>query len=124
MGRRTNAEILIDHLRGQPSNQASPRRLAELTGWPLDKVKRVAEFANADPDVELHIGKGGTVQTRGTERGSSNGLYDEVARVITKFWGPRQLGLRNISVLDTSRAGTRGQGVWAHPDLVIAADPR
>jgi hypothetical protein len=95
-----------------------------LTGWSLEKVERVVKAGNENPDVEVHIGKGGTVQHRGSERGTSNGLYDAIIRIIKTYWGPRDLGLRNISVADTSRAGTRGQGVWSHPDLVIAADPR
>ena len=122
--RRSYAEILIDHLKTQPSNQASLRRLSELSGWPIEKVQKVVAVANADPSVALSIGPGGTIQHRGTERGSSNGLYADVARVILNYWGPRQIGLRNISAVDTSRAGTRGKGVWLHPDLVLAADPR
>lgn len=124
LARRSFAEILIDVLKEQPSHQASPRRLAELTGWPLEKVERVVAASRNDPNIALEVGRGGTVQHRGTERGSSVGVYRDVQRIITDYWGPRDLGLRNISVFDTSKAGTRGAGVWAHPDLVIAADPR
>lgn len=121
MTRRTNAQILIDLLKGLPANQASPRRLADLTGWSIEKVVGIV-YASSD-ELALQVGRGGTIQYRGTERGSTNGLTTEIERVITKYWGPRQLRLRNITVMNTSGAGKRGGGSWVHPDLVVAADP-
>jgi hypothetical protein len=124
VGRRTDVELLVSHLIGQESCQASIRRLTLLTGWDDSKVRRVVDKAIANPMVSVHIGRGGTVKYRGLERASSNGLYSDVARVIKKYWGPRQLGLRSIDVIQTATGGKRGEGVWIHPDLVVAADPR
>jgi len=122
--RRTNVEILVDTLKRIDGNQASERRLAELTGWSSDKVRRIVQAAATDRIVEIQIGRGGVVQFRGSEVVSANGLYSDVARVVERYWGPQQLGLRNILTVETSRAGRRGQGVWSHPDLVLLADPR
>ncbi|MGE0139682.1 MAG: hypothetical protein AB7R77_17845 [Ilumatobacteraceae bacterium] len=123
MARRTDLALLIDALKDQPGEQASPRKVADLLGWESDKVRRVAERANDDPSIPLYIAKGGVIAHRGSERGASVGIYADVARVIATYWGPRELGLRNIDVIGTSRSGTRGGGVWTHPDLVVAADP-
>jgi hypothetical protein len=124
MARRTNVEILIDILKSLERSQASPRRLAELTGWDEEKVRRVVREAADNPHVELFVGPGGTVKHRGTERTSSNGLYEDLARILARYWGPQELGLRRIDCLDTSRGGTRGRGTWVHPDIVVVADPR
>ena len=121
--RRTDVQIVIDMLRQQPSNQASPRRLAELLGWDLTNVQRVTSKANQDGGDAIHIGRGGVIQHRGTER-AANGLYSDIARIIADYWGPRALGLRNITPIHTARGGSRGEGVWTHPDLVVAADPK
>ena len=123
MARRTDLELLIDTLKSQPGEQASPLRLAGLLGWELDKVGRVATKGNESQSVPVFIAKGGVIKHRGSERGASVGIYADVARVITTYWGPREVGLRNIDVIGTSRSGTRGGGVWTHPDLVVAADP-
>jgi hypothetical protein len=123
MMRRTDPQILIDKLEEQPSNQASPRRLAELLEWDIEKVHKVVTRATADRAFGVQVGRGGVVQYRGRERMSSNGLYADVARVIASYWGPRELRLRNISTMITAQSGRRGSGVWTHPDLVVAADP-
>jgi hypothetical protein len=123
VARRTDVQLLVRHLSEQRSCQASVRRLTVLTGWDEDKVKRVVETARANPMVNVHIGRGGTVQYRGIERTAFNGLYSDVARVIATYWGPRELGLRNVDVIASATGGRRGGGVWTHPDLVIAADP-
>lgn len=124
MGRRTDPQILVDHLRGQPNNSASPERLSAITGWPADKVARAIQRGVKDPYLALHIGRGGTVQFRGEEASAQPGIYNDVARIITSYWGPRELGLRNTTVAFSARGGTRGWGTWTHPDLVVSADPR
>lgn len=121
--RRTDMQLLIDTLNEHPGQQASPRRLAELLGWELEKVKRVAEKGDASPFVPLFIGKGGVIKHRGSEGGPVAGIYSDVARIIRDHWGPKELGLRNIDTIMTSRGGTRSEGVWSHPDMVVAADP-
>jgi hypothetical protein len=123
VARRTDVQILVNHLISQESCQASVRRLTILTGWDEDKVRRVVENASTNPMINVHVGRGGTVQYRGTERTSSNGLYSDVARVLATYWASRELNLRNVDVIVTATGGTRGGGVWTHPDLVIAADP-
>ena len=124
MGRRTDPQILVSHLRDQPNNSASPARLSILTGWPPDKVARAIRRGIEDPYLALHIGRGGTVQFRGEEASAQPGIYSDVARIITGYWGPRELGLRNTTVAFSARSGSRGWGAWTHPDLVVSADPR
>lgn len=124
MGRRTDLELLIAMLRAQPGEQASRQRSAALLAWDEAKVVRVATKGSDDPAIPIYIAAGGVIKHRGSERGASAGIYADVARVITDYWGPRKLGLRNINTFDTSRSGRRGEGVWTHPDLVVAADPR
>ncbi len=123
MGRRTDLALLIEALKTQPHEQASPKKLAGLLGWELDKVRSVAAKGNDNASVPVFIAKGGVIKHRGSERGSTVGIYSDVARVITAYWGPRVLGLKNIDVIGTSRSGARSGGVWTHPDLVVAADP-
>jgi len=123
VARRTDLQLLVDALKGQPGEQASPRRLGERLGWDADKVRRVAAKANADPMTPLFIGKGGVIKHRGSERGASVGIYADVAHVIETSWGPGEMRLRDINTVVTARSGRRNGGVWTHPDLVIAADP-
>jgi hypothetical protein len=123
MGRRTDLQLLIDALKAQPGEQASPRKLGEWLGWDADKVRRIAVKANADPSTPLFIGKGGVIKHRGSERGASVGIYADVAHVIETSWGPKEMGLRDIDTIGTARSGRRNGGVWTHPDLVIAANP-
>ena len=123
MPRRTEPEILADALKRMPSNQASPDRLAAAVGWEVEKVRRVARRGDEDPTFPLWFGPGGVIKYRGSESDFSNGLYEDIARVITSYWGERDFGLRKISTIFTARAGRRGGGIWTHPDLVIAADP-
>ena len=123
MARRTDLAMLIDALKSQPGEQASPPRLAGLLGWDQAKVRRVARTGNDSPSVPVFIAKGGVITHRGSERGATVGIYADVARIITTYWGPRTMGLRNIDVIGTSRSGKHGGGVWTHPDLVVAADP-
>lgn len=122
MGRRSNLQLLVDALKEQTNNQGSPKALGALLGWEPEKVTQVAKKPEA-VGAWVSVGKGGVIQFRGREN-HSNGLYADVARVIETYWGPRQLGLRNIDTIATAQAGTRGTGVWTHPDLVVAADPR
>jgi hypothetical protein len=123
VGRRTDLELLIAVLRTQPGEQASRRRAATLLGWDEAKVARVAAKGNDDSLTPIHIAPGGVIKHRGSERGVSAGIYADVARVIIDYWGPRARGLRNIEAIHTARSGRRNEGVWSHPDLVIAADP-
>jgi hypothetical protein len=123
MPRRTDLELLIDMLKTQPDEQASSLRLASLLGWEQGKVKRVAARGNDDPTIPVFVAKAGVIKHRGSERGATVGIYADVARVIAAYWGPREVGLRNIDIVPTARSGTRGGGVWTHPDLVVAADP-
>jgi hypothetical protein len=123
MARRTELQLLIDALKAHPGEQASPRRLGEWLGWETDKVRRVADKANADPSTPLFIGKGGVIKHRGSERGAAVGIYADVAHVIETSWGPKEMGLRDIHTIGTARSGRRNGGVWTHPDLVIAANP-
>jgi hypothetical protein len=123
MGRRTDLELMIASLKTQSGEQASSRKLAGLLGWELTKVNRIAAKANEDPSVSVFIAKGGVIKYRGSERGVLVGIYADVARVITTYWGPREMGLRNIDAIGTARSGTRTGGIWTHPDLVVAADP-
>lgn len=124
MGRRTDVDILVAALTQMPSNQASPRRLATDLRWDVDKVERVVSRANKELKGDVYSAQGGVVKYRGLERVSSNGLYDEVANVIKKHWGPKVMGLRNILTIPTATAGKRTGRIWTHPDLVLAADPR
>lgn len=124
MARRTDLQLLTDMLKTQADEQASPARLAGLLGWEVEKVKRVAAKGDSTPSTPIFIAKGGVIKHRGSERGASVGIYADVSRVITSYWGERVAGLRNIDVISTARSGTRRDGVWTHPDLVIAADPR
>ncbi len=123
MGRRTDVELLVDVLKSMPSNQASPRRLAEALNWTPEKIERAVERAKVERHGDVHTGAGGVVKYRGVERVGSNGLYDEVATVIAKHWGPKEMRLKNIATLPTATAGTRDGRMWTHPDLVLAADP-
>ncbi len=124
MARRTDVEILANALKKLPGNQASVAKLGAELAWDVAKVKHVVTRAVVIPGMPVYTAKGGVIKYRGSERGASVGLYADVARIIGTYWGPRDLGLRNIATIDTARAGTRGQGVWTHPDLVVAADPR
>ena len=124
MARRTDIDILIDVLRGLPRHQASRGRVGLESGWSADKVERVVRRAVAVTSGAVFIGRGGIVKYRGSERGADVGLYADVERIISAYWGHRSAGLRNVSVLRTARSGRRSAGVWTHPDLVIAADPR
>jgi len=124
MARRTDVAILVDLLRTVPRNQSSRRRIAALVGWSEAKADRVVDRAISDPSAQVFVGRGGVIKYRGSESGADVGLYADVARVIRSYWGERYAGLRNISVLHTARSGKRRAGVWTHPDLVIAADPR
>jgi hypothetical protein len=121
--KKTDPERLIEVLVGQDNNRASVSRLVTLTGWVEAKVRRVVERASDEFDLPLGAGPGGVIQYWGGENMSSNGIYSGVARVIENYWGPRDFKLRAISVIETAKSGTKGAGVWTHPDLVIAADP-
>lgn len=94
-----------------------------MLGWETEKVQRVATLGNDDPSVPVFVAKGGVIKYRGSEVGTSVGLYQDIARIIRQYWGERVLRLRNIEVIVTAHSGRRGAGVWTHPDLVIAADP-
>jgi hypothetical protein len=124
VNRRTHLQLLIDTLREQNENQASPQRLSTLLNWDIEKVRRIARQGDDDPSVPVHIAKGGVVKYRGSERGASVGIYSDIANVFSGHWARQQLGLRNIVAVVTAKSGTRGAGVWTHPDLVVAADPR
>ena len=88
-----------------------------------EKVRRVVDSAKLNPRTQLNFGRGGVLQFRGSERYGPTGLYSDVARILRNYWGPKR-GLREIEVCMTARAGRRGQGAWAHPDLVMLAFPR
>jgi len=123
MGRRTNVEVVIDYLKSCTHHSATIRTIARDLGWTAEKVSRVMDRAEME-GANLHRARGGAIKYRGSERGASNGLYRDIIKVATRYWAPRTLKLRNISVFDTSKAGQRSAGVWSHPDLVMAADPR
>ena len=113
MGRRTDPQILVDHLRDQPRNSASPTRLSALTGWPADKVERAIQRGRTPP--ALHIGRGGLSVSR---RGSSARPDLQRRRKNSRVTGPRELGLGDVAF------GTVVDGAPGHPDLVVSADPR
>jgi len=121
--RRTDPELLADVLKAFENNQASASRLSQAMDWEIDKVQRVVDRAIAEGQLSISRGPGGVIKYRGGERMGSNGFYADVARVIRDYWGQRNFGLRNVDTIETAKAGTRGSGVWTHPDLVIAADP-
>ena len=110
-------EALAEHLhRLEEAEKRDHRKL----GRDLDLFSFPDELGSG---LAVFHPKGGVIKHRGSERGVSAGIYADVARVIATYWGPRELGLRNIDVIGTARSGTRGGGVWTHPDLVVAADP-
>lgn len=121
MSRPSYEAVLIEKLAKEPKGQASPRRLAELLNWPIERVQKVVNATQRS--AQLHSGPGGVIQYRGDERNSDNGLYADVNRVIKTYWAARHFDLRNVDVAVTAKGGTRGSGNWRHPDLVIAADP-
>jgi hypothetical protein len=121
--RRTDVELLTARLRTYDKHQASQARLAGDLDWALDKVHRVVVRAETE-GAPVFVGKAGVVMFRGSERGSDVGLYGDVLRVIETYWGPRDMGLRNIKGLRVAHSGTHGSGVWSHPDVVVVADPR
>ena len=123
MGRRSDVDVLIDYLIDRQRHSASRSAVMEHLGWAPDKLLRAVERGRGE-GLSFGRGRGGTVMYRGTERGSSNGLYGDVARVAEQYLARQKLGFRNIEVLYTSKAGRRGSGAWTHPDLVIVADPR
>ena len=123
MGRRTDPQILVDHLRDQPRNSASPTRLSALTGWPADKVERAIQRGVKDPYLALHIGRGGTVQYRGEEASAQPGIYSDVAE-SSRVTGVLVNWDFVMTVAFSARGGSRGWGTWTHPDLVVSADPR
>lgn len=122
MPRRSEVKMLVDVLSAAPNEQLSRAKIGMALGWSIDKVDRVIQRACADSTQAISIGSGGVIRFRGSERGK-DGSYNDVARVIERHWGPNQ-GFRDISVLNTARAGRRGLGVWTHPDLVMQAFPR
>lgn len=123
MARPTDLERLAGMLKNIAGHQASAQRLSDQLGWDIDKVQRVAARGNGDTSVPVFVAKGGVIKYRGSEVGTSVGLYKDIARIVRQYWGSRVLGLRNIEVIVTAHSGHRGAGVWTHPDLVIAADP-
>jgi len=124
MARRTDLELVIDTLTGIDGSQATVRKLATLLNWDVDKVRRVAEKGNSDPSLSVYIAKASVVKYRRSERGKLVGIYADVAKVISNRFGPEKMGYREITVIDTAKSGTRGTGVWTHPDLVMAAYPK
>jgi hypothetical protein len=122
MSRRTFAQILINQLVQYPHDQGSVRKLAIDLDWDEEKVERVVAAAMREPSTPVDRGPGGVIRYRGAERGMTPGIYSDVKRVITDYWGPRR-GLRDVRVDITSRSGRRGAGVWCHPDLVMSALP-
>ena len=121
--RRTNIAILLDFLKDQPATKASPHRIANGLGWEIEKVQKVCLAAMEQLGTVLHTGPGGVIKYHGSERVKSNGLYQDISRIIRDYWGSRELGLREISSFETSRSGLRGHGVWTHPDIVLLAHP-
>lgn len=126
MARRTDIEILRDHLKAIPNQRATRRSLTRTLGWDEAKVDRVVERALADRRNHIQLGRGGNVKYLGSELGSADGvgIYSDVAGVIRRYWAERVLGAREVETFQTSKAGRRGSGEWTHPDLVFAAYPR
>jgi hypothetical protein len=123
MSRRTFVQMLVDQLVEYDKSQASVARLGRDLGWDESKVQQVVNRAEEDSAVPVQRGPGGVVRYRGSERGSTVGLYFDVKRVIESYWAEDQ-HLRRPTVTITARGGRRGMGVWSHPDLVLAALPR
>jgi hypothetical protein len=90
----------------------------------VEQAYATIERACADPNSNVTATRGGTVTYWGTEVGSQVALYSAVARVLTAFLGPRQLGLRNVETRQPRSGRGAGEGVWVRPDLVVFADPR
>ena len=120
---RTDVDILTGALCSFANDQASVAKLGEALDWDVDKVRRVVARAET-AGSPVFVGKAGVIKYRGSEIGSSVGLYSDVQRVIEHYWGERTLGLRNVRTAQVAHGGTHGGGVWSHPDLVMAADPK
>jgi hypothetical protein len=90
----------------------------------VDQAYATIERACADPDCNLTNCVGGTVTYWGTEIGSRVAIYSAVERIITTFWGPRQLGLRRIHPVQPHAGRGTGEGPWTRPDLMLFADPK
>ncbi|MBK8166599.1 MAG: hypothetical protein IPK64_11700 [bacterium] len=108
MARRTDIERLAGMLKRQSGHQASARQVAFMLGWETEKVQRVATLGNDDPSVPVFVAKGSVIKYRGSEVGTSVGLYQDIARIIRQYWGERVLRLRNIEVIVTAHSGRRG----------------
>ena len=123
MGAISFEKQLIDVLRDQPLQRASVKKLAEKLNWSIEKIQRVVDKSVLNPSSSVFRGKGGSVEFRADERGGrSSGLYIDVERVLNDFWAPRR-GLKDVRTYVTAKGGTRGTGVFVHPDLVLFADP-
>lgn len=126
MARRTDIEILRDHLKVIPHQRATRAALGRALCWDQDKLTRVVQRALEDRRNHIQLGRGGNVKYLGSELGSANGvgLYSDVGGVIKRYWAERQLNAREPELFHTSKSGRRGSGDWTHPDLVFAAYPR
>ena len=123
MGAISFEKQLIDVLRDQPLQRASVKQLAEKLEWPIEKIQRVVDKCVANPLSQVSSGKGGSIQFYGSEQGlESSGLYKAVQNVLHKYWA-RSRGLKDVRTYFTAKGGTRGAGVFVHPDLVLFADP-
>ncbi len=123
MAKRTQIDMVRDEVVKQPGSRLSVRKVALALRWSEEKVHRVVDRAELDDSVPLYFGPSGTVMFRGSERGSGDGIYKDVRRVVETYWAERR-GYKDVEVFDTARTGHHVVGVWAHPDIVIAANPR
>jgi len=123
--RRTNVELIAAALDKFPNQQASRSKLQASLGWDDQKFTTTLDRALAEDTQRIAKGPGGVIKHRGSERYSASGvgIYTDVSRVISDYWGPDKLKVRDIDMRNTSRSGRRGTGEWTHPDIVMIAFP-
>jgi len=124
--RRNDIDTLCHALEHRPNQQASKRQLRAELGWDEAKLERVILRALADQRSAVAVLRGGkSLRYRGTERrGGSGGvgLYLDVERVITQYWG-RDRHFRDCSFTHTAVPAHRAGQRWFYPDLVLRCHP-
>jgi hypothetical protein len=117
---KSHARAFARALEDEPGNKLSMSRLATKLGadWTVEKVREKTEQFELD-GLPLAIVKGG-VQYFGTELSVMPGLYREIARGIERSWA-RDSSIPGPEVRFTFRSGTKGDGDWTRPDLVLVS---
>jgi hypothetical protein len=89
---------LISYLRARPTSPTRTAVVTHLQQWMTpEQAEATIERALVRSDA-IQVAPGGRLVYWNTEQGSGIGLYTTVARVITRQWGRKELGLRHVEI--------------------------